>query len=410
MNLNELDPTIEQLLLQADDQEAQRLFDELMKHSARMGLLRAMEREVDLLCGQKNKPSEDQEFKRAGSEQGVAYINGEKHGIRRPRVRTSEPGQPSEEVPLETYKLGRQQSNLFGQIKDAVAAGATMRGLENCHGGAVKKTQASEMWQEASLEVFHEFRSRSLMGGEWIAIMLDGVFLGSDKCAIVAIGIQTDGAKQVLDFEIGASENASTCTTLLERLVERGFGPGEGRRLIAICDGSKALRKAVHKIWPDVIYQECLVHTQRVTLDKLPKKYHEEVNALFSILRNAQGAKDSKEAFDELCDWVTSRNELAGQNLREREASLLAFQQLGVPSTLNTTFLSTNLIENVFRNFRAHTKGVKRWKDDTMINRWVATGLLKAESGFNKVAGFKDIPLLLEAIAQPSKITSANET
>jgi len=401
MNLNELDPTIETLLLQASDEEAQHLFDELMRHSARLGLLRAMEVEVDLLCGEKYNPAENQEFKRAGSEKGVAFVNGEKHDIRRPRVRAVG-AEKSEEVTLETYRLASQRSNLFDLITDAVAAGATMRGLERCNGGAVKKTQASEMWVEASLEVFYEFRSRSL-SGDWIAVMLDGVFLGRDKCAIVAIGIQADGSKHVLDFELGASENATTCTTLLERIVERGFGPGVGRRLIALCDGSKALRKAVFKLWPDVIYQECLVHVQRVVTDKLAKKYHEEIKALFKKLRNAQGEEDSKEAFDELCQWLEGRNKQVGENLKDREESLLAFQKLNLPSTLNTTFLSTNIIENTFRNFRSHTKGVKRWEDDSMINRWVSTGLLKAEAGFNKVTGYKDLHLLLSAVKKTDK-------
>jgi len=396
MNINELDPTIETLLLQASDEEAQQLFDNLMRHSARMGLLRAMEVEVNLLCGEKHKPVADQEFRRAGSETGVAFINGEKHEIKRPRVRSVD-GERSQEAQLETYRLASQQTNLFEQITNAVAAGATMRGLEGCNGGAVKKSQASEMWVEASLEVFQEFRYRPL-SGDWIAIILDGVFLGNDKCAIVAIGIEADGSKQVLDFELGASENATTCITLLERIVERGFGPCEGRRLIALCDGSKALRKAVFRLWPDVIYQECLVHVQRVVTDKLAKKYHEEIKTLFSKLRNAQGEQDSKEAFDELCTWIEGRNKQAALNLRERKDSLIAFQSLNLPTTLNTTFLSTNIIENVFRNFRAHTKGVKRWKNDAMINRWVSTGLLKAESGFNKVSGYKDIPLLLDAV------------
>jgi len=400
MNLNELEPTIETLLLQADDQEAQHLFDELMRNSARLGLLKAMEIEVALLCGEKYKPADNQEFKRAGSEKGIAYINGEKQNISRPRVRTSPEGtdQKSEEVNLETYKLASQQTNLFEQIKNTVAAGATMRGVETCLKGGVKKTQASQMWIEASLEEFNQFRTRSLLEADWIAIMLDGVFLGKDKCVIVAIGIQADGSKHVLDFEIGASENATTCTVLLERLVERGFGPAPGQRLIALCDGSKALRKAVFKLWPDVIYQECLVHSQRVVLGKLAKKYHEEVNVGFKNLRNASGLKDSEDAFDQLCADIKVRNEQAGQDLEIRKDALLAFQRLELPSTLNTTFLNTNLIENLFRNFRSHTKGIKRWEDDTMINRWVSTGLLKAETGFNKVTGYRELPQLLEAI------------
>jgi len=52
-----------------------------------------------------------------------------------------------------------------------------------------------------------------------------------------------DGEKHILDFQIGASENLEACTDLLGQITERGFKPR--RRLLAITDGSKALRNGV---------------------------------------------------------------------------------------------------------------------------------------------------------------------
>jgi hypothetical protein len=46
--------------------------------------------------------------------------------------------------------------------------------------------------------------------------------------------------------------------------------------------------------------------------------------------------------------------------LRRRKAGLLTFHRLDVPSTLNITFLSTNLIENVLRYWREATGNIKR--------------------------------------------------
>jgi hypothetical protein len=41
------------------------------------------------------------------------------------------------------------------------------------------------------------------------------------------------------------------------------------------------------------------------------------------------------------------------------------------------TFLSTNLIENVLRNWREATGNVKRWNEkEDMIPLWMASGLL----------------------------------
>ena len=84
------------ILAQASESEAVELLQQTLRQSVRLALYDAMEQEVNLLCGAKYKPSES-EYKRAGSEQGSAYLHGEKEVIKRPRVRTSE-GEVSLEV------------------------------------------------------------------------------------------------------------------------------------------------------------------------------------------------------------------------------------------------------------------------------------------------------------------------
>ncbi|MBK1835765.1 IS256 family transposase, partial [Roseibacillus ishigakijimensis] len=116
-----------------------------------------------------------------------------------------------------------------------------------------------------------------------------------------------------------------------------------------------------------------------------------EVDGLFKTLRDSQGKKAGEEAFEELLDFVSERNAAAGQALGERKEALLSFHRLEVPSTLNTTFLNTNLIENMLRNWREATGNVKRWQEkDDMVSRWMASGLMWAEAGFRKVRGYED--------------------
>ncbi len=59
------------------------------------------------------------------------------------------------------------------------------------------------------------------------------------------------------------------------------------------------------------------------------------------------------------------------------------------PRGLLTAF---SIVETVCRN-------VKRWQDGDQIERWVGSGLLVAERQFRKVIGFRQIPLLLSAMA-----------
>ena len=77
----------------------------------------------------------------------------------------------------------------------------------------------------------------------------------------------------------------------------------------------------------------------------------------------------------------------------------MTFHSLNAPSTLNVTFLSTNLIENVMRNYRRHTDRVTKWsgKQD-QVDRWSATALLQAEEGFRKIRNHRDLTKLIAAL------------
>ena len=56
----------------------------------------------------------------------------------------------------------------------------------------------------------------------------------------------------------------------------------------------------------------------------------------------------------------------------------------------------------MIRNWRAATKGVKRWREQgDMVQRWMATGLLSAEEGFRKISGHSDLEALREALVLP---------
>jgi hypothetical protein len=118
-------------------------------------------------------------------------------------------------------------------------------------------------------------------------------------------------------------------------------------------------------------------------------------------LRQAEGREAGEEAFEDLREFLAERNAAAALTLSDRRDEILCVHRLGIPATLNLTFLSTNIIENVIRNWREHTNNVKRWnvKGD-MIERWAASGLLWAEAGFRRIRHYEDLPKLREALAR----------
>ena len=46
------------------------------------------------------------------------------------------------------------------------------------------------------------------------------------------------------------------------------------------------------------------------------------------------------------------------------------------------------------------TRNVRRWRDGSMILRWVGSALLDADQQFRRVRGYREMPALIEALRQ----------
>jgi transposase-like protein len=95
--------------------------------------------------------------------------------------------------------------------------------------------------------------------------MLDGVVCG-EHTALVALGIDEQGAKHILGVWEGATENAVACQGVLSELVERGLNTK--RTMLVVIDGSKSLAKAVRAtLGSRALTQRCQVHKKRNVLE-----------------------------------------------------------------------------------------------------------------------------------------------
>src|SRR5579875_1681382 len=78
---------------------------------------------------------------------------------------------------------------------------------------------------------------------------------------IVALGVTTEGVKVPLGLWEGDTENATVVKALLSDLVDRGLDPAQG--MLFVIDGSKALRKAIRKVFGErVPVQRCVRHKE----------------------------------------------------------------------------------------------------------------------------------------------------
>ena len=205
-------------LAQAEDSEVGEAFESFMQTAARTALVAALFEEVEALCGKAYQPSP--ESKRAGSAPGRYFFGTDEELIRRPRVRKQ-----GKEVRLKAYEAAQNRGALHDAMLRAFMAGMPSREHKRMFKGAsgTSHGEVSRLWQKEGERCIEQLRERDLGKADYVVLMLDGIGLGDDLCAVVALGITTDGEKHILDFQIGASENLEVCSDLLDRVEARGF-------------------------------------------------------------------------------------------------------------------------------------------------------------------------------------------
>ena len=396
-------------LLQTLGQVSSGLAGEVLRDHLR-GMVRQMitdviAEEVTELCGPKHQPKGGGLY-RAGTAPGSVMNDGQREPIRRPRVRQKNDDGSSQEVTLATYEAARCPEQLRDSITKALIAGVSTRDLATTQkeeAPGLSKSNVSRHWQLVGHKFVDQLRSKDLSKIDWAILMIDGIRLSKDQLAVVAIGITTDGHKHVLDFDLGSTENAEVCRALMRRLMKRGFHCD--RRLLAVLDGSDAIKKALKEFFPEILIQRCLVHKERNIRAKLSKRHWGELARLFKRLRKIQGKAAAEEVVGELKAFLKPINAEALASLEEAGDELIALQSLNVPNTLHRNLLSTNAIENSFMNTRRKIGRVTRFRAETdQASRWMAFALVEVEKGFRRISGHADLPKLIAALENETNL------
>jgi putative transposase len=385
--------------VQAGIEDFKGIFQGQVRTMVRQGLLDLIAQEVTALCGEIHRPDAGI-YRRAGSEEVTIRTSAGKEVIAKRRVRSLQDDGSEREVRLNTYEEIRRSKGIFDEILEGMTHGASSSGVGKMTG--TSKGTVATAWKVRSNELLTAFRARDLTGIDVLALYVDGIFLGNERCVVVAMAIDVKGYKHLLDFEEGSSESAEVVEGLLGRIAARGLTVGKDRRVLVLRDGSAAIAKAVSHFWPDAVQQECLVHVERVVCAKLSHKHKKGFVEQMNILRGVQGAEAGEEAFDGVLKYVKKYNFAAFEALEARRDVILAFHRLNVPATLNVTFLSTNHIENVMGNARGTIGRICRWHAETnQVARWMAVALLRAQSGFRRISGHQQLGELVAALGRP---------
>ena len=355
--------------------------------------------DVTALAGAKGRHNPDRSAYRHGTETTRVVMGGQKVSVKRPRVRSKE----GSELQLPTLSVFQNEDPLNRVLLQRLLCGVSTRkysrtldeSLEDA--ACVSKSDASRRFAAAMEARMDEFFKRRIEGS-FPAMMIDGLELGK-MTIIAAMGIDSEGRKRILGLAEGGSENSEVVKALLADMVERGLDASEPR--LYILDGGKALHKAVKDTFgKKAVIQRCQVHKKRNVLSYLPESEQANVSlAMTTAYREFEYVK-AKASLELLADNLAYRYPKAADSLREGLEETLTAHRLKLPGLLRQTLSSTNAMESANSGCMGIIRRVCNFKNGAMTLRYAAAGFLEAERGFRRIKGYKQIPILQNALAR----------
>ena len=205
---------------------------------------------------------------------------------------------------------------------------------------SVSKSAVSRRFVAKTAAQLAAWQATPLDDLDLVGLLLDGVHIG-EHCLIVALGIGADGTKHALGLWEGSTENTTVCQSLLANLQSRGLRTD--RSVLAMLDGSKALRAAVTAVFGRAaLVQRCQVHKTRNILDHLPERQRPWVQA---ILRRAYQSEDVKTAtrlLRNLARRLEREHPCAAASVREGLEETVTVLTLGLSPRLQRSLATTN--------------------------------------------------------------------
>ena len=220
------------------------------------------------------------------------------------------------------------------------------------------------------------FRDRTLDHIEFPYVLVDATYLNGRKhhrvvsrAVVVATGVAGDGNREVLDLDVGDTEDEVFWTQFLRRLRKRGL---HGVVLV-ISDAHTGLNNAIRKTLSAAAWQRCRVHFMRNLLARVPKGHAEMVAATVPTIFAQPDPAATIGQLGLVADILRERHPAVADLLLEAEADVSAYA--GFPQAHWKKIWSTNPLERLMREIKRRADVVGIFPDDASIVRLVGAVL-----------------------------------
>jgi putative transposase len=276
---------------------------------------------------------------------------------------------------------------LTAVIQEAYVHGVSTRSVDDLvramGASGVSKSQVSRLVEEIDERV-NAFLARPIEG-EWPYLWIDATYVKARQAGrivstavIIAVGVNTDGRREVLGVATGPSEAEAFWKSFLRSLADRGL---RGTKLV-IADDHKGLRAAASKVFHATL-QRCRIHWMRNALAHVPAKQRPAVSAMSKTIFAQETAREAHEQWNSVAEALRGRAPKLAGLMDEAREDVLAYTAF--PREHWPQISSTNPLERLNGEIKRRSDVVGIFPNDAAVIR--LTGALMIEQNDEWVVG-----------------------
>jgi putative transposase len=268
---------------------------------------------------------------------------------------------------------------LVAVIQEAYIQGVSTRSVDELVKAmgmtGISKSQVSRLCGEIDERV-NAFLTRPIEG-DWPYVWIDATYVKVRQAGrivsvavILAVGVNTDGVREILGLAVGPSEAEPFWTDFLRSLTRRGL---RGVKLV-ISDAHLGLKVAAAKVFK-ATWQRCRVHFVRNALAYAGKGQRQMVLALINTAFAQETAESAHQQWRAVAEQFRAKFPKLAKFLDEAESDVLAFMDF--PKAHRKQLASTNPLERVNAEIKRRTDVVGIFPNDPAIVRLVGALMLE---------------------------------
>jgi putative transposase len=278
---------------------------------------------------------------------------------------------------LEPRRLAEKA--LTAVIQEAYIQGVSTRSVDELVKAmgmtGISKSQVSRLCEEIDGRV-KSFLDRAIEG-DWPYLWLDATYVRVRQnsrvvsaAVIVAVGVNSDGRREVLGMDIGPSEAETFWTAFLRKLARRGL---RGVKLV-ISDAHEGIKTAAAKVL-HATWQRCRVHFARNVLAHAGRSGRRVVAAFIATAFAQNDAEAAKSQWRKVADQLRPTLPRLAALMDEAETDVLAYMTF--PLAHRAKLHSVNPLERLNGEIKRRTDVVGIFPNEAAITRLVGALLLE---------------------------------